>query len=143
MSKSNYLENEVLNLFLKGGAHTQLTGGVFLGIISDANPTDSSVTEISAGSYTATSEADSSSRPPITFGTISTSNNVTSASGPTSDIEFENTSGSAFTVRGFAVYDAATSGDLLYYGELAADKEIADGDSIRFEAPSSITITEA
>jgi hypothetical protein len=139
MSKSNYLENEVLNLFLKGSAHTQLTGGVFLGIISDASPTDSSVTEISAGSYTATSEADSSSRPPITFGTVSNG----SVSGPTTDIEFENTSGVEFTVRGFAVYDAATSGDLLYYGELATDKPIADGDSIRFEAPSSITITEA
>jgi|DEB0MinimDraft_6_1074348.scaffolds.fasta_scaffold02889_2 hypothetical protein len=137
MSKSNYLENAVLDFWLNanaGGFSAPAT--IYLGLIETADPDDSTINEIASTSYTATG-ASANQRPPITFATTSGS----SFAGPNSDIEFENTLGSAFTVKGFGIWDAATGGNLLYWGDIS-DKTIEDGDSIRFEASSSITISE-
>lgn len=137
MSKSTYLENAVLDFWLNGNA-----GGfsapttIYLGLIDTADPTDEAINEIPSTDYTATG-ANANERPPITFAT--TSGN--SFEGPDSDIEFENTSGVAFVVKGFGIWNAATGGQLLYHGNIS-DKTIEDGDSIRFEASSSITISE-
>jgi len=138
MSKSNYLENAVLDFWLKANSGTYSSPStVYLGIFS-SDPTDAgSGTEIASTGYTATG-AGSNQRPPIAFGSASSG----SIAGPTSDIEYENTSGSSFTVSHFGVFDAATSGNLLYHDSLSSSKTIANGDSIRFESSSAITITE-
>lgn len=137
MSKSNYLENAVLDFWLNANAGTfSAPSAVYLGLIDTADPTDSTINEIAPTNYTATG-ASANQRPPITFATTTGS----SFSGPNADIEFENTSGSSFVVKGFGIWDAATSGNLLYWGDIS-DKTIEDNDSIRFEASSSITISE-
>lgn len=138
MSKSNYLETAVLEHFI-GGSATSSPSNVYLAILSAAS-TDS-VTEIAGSNYSATDangSVSSGSRPEIVFGTASSGQ----IQGPTSDIEYNNSSGTGFTVTGFGVYDAATSGNLLYWGALSSSKTIANGDTIRFEASNSITITE-
>lgn len=140
MSKSNYLESKVLGYWLKNETITQPTE-VFLGILSVATD-DDTLTEIAGSDYSATDgdgAVTSGERPEIVFGAVS-NNQI---QGPTSDIEYDNTSGSQFTVNGFGVYDAATGGNLLYWGALTTSKQIENGDSIRFEASTSITITEA
>lgn len=137
MSKSTYLENAVLDFWLNanaGGFSSPST--IYLGLIDTADPTDEAINEIAPTDYTATGAA-TDSRPAITFAT--TSGN--SFEGPDSDIEFENTSGGNFVVRGFGIWNAATGGQLLYHGNIS-DKTIENGDSIRFEASSSITIEE-
>ena len=137
MSKSTYLENAVLDFWLNanaGGFSAPPT--IYLGLIETADPTDEAINEIVSTKYTATG-AVANQRPPITFAT--TSGN--SFAGPNADIEFENTSGSAFIVKGFGIWNAATGGQLLYHGNIS-DKTIENGDSIRFEASSSITIEE-
>ena len=137
MSKSTYLENAVLNFWLAGNAGGfSAPSTVYVGLIETSDPDDETINEIASTQYTATG-AGTNARPPITF--AGTSGN--SFTGPNADIEFENTKGSAFTVKGFGIWDAATSGNLLYWGDIA-DKTIEDGDSIRFEANNSITITE-
>jgi len=143
MSKSNYLETAVLYFWLKGnsGSTYSAPANVYLGILSTATD-DDTLTEIAGSSYSATDgdgAVTSGNRPKIVFGSVS-DNQI---QGPTSDIEYDNTSGSQFTVNGFGIYDAATGGNLLYWGTLSSSKQIENGDSIRFEASTSITITEA
>ena len=138
-SKSDYLENAVLNHFLKGTSTTSPTN-VYLGILSAVSTGADTQTEIAQSNYTATDgdgAVTGGNRPKIVFGTVSSG----SVDGPTSNIEFENSSGSSFTVVGFGIWDAATNGNLLYYGTISS-KTIENGDTIRFEATDAISITE-
>lgn len=146
-SKSNYLENAVLTYWLRGNDadgnavpdYTAPTS-VYLGIHSTTT-SDGTLVEIAASNYSATDgdgAVTAGNRPKIVFANPSAGQ----IQGPQADIEFDNTSGSSFTVDGFGIYDSASSGNLLYWGELSTDKTIADGDSIRFEASTSITISE-
>lgn len=138
-SKSDYLENAVLNHFLKGTS-TSAPTNVYLGILSAVSTGADTQTEIAQSNYTATDgdgAVTAGNRPKIAFGTVSSG----SVDGPTSNIEFENSSGSSFTVVGFGIWDAATSGNLLYYGTISS-KTIENGDTIRFESTDAISITE-
>ena len=146
MSKSNYLQSKVLGYWLKNETISTQPTQVFLGIMYNASAlSDSNVgtSEISAANYSATDgggAVTAGNRPEIVFGSITGTNQI---QGPTSDIEYDNTSGSQMVVSGFGVFTAATGGELLYYGDLTSSKTIEAGDSIRFEASTSITITEA
>ena len=46
------------------------------------------------------------------------------------------------TITSFGIFDAASSGNLLYYGNLTASKTINSGDQLTF-AISGITVTES
>lgn len=145
MSKSNYLQSKVLGYWLKNETISTQPTQVFLGIMYNASSlSDANVgtSEISAANYSATDgggAVTAGNRPEIVFGSITGTNQI---QGPTSDIEYDNTSGSQMVVSGFGVFTAATGGELLYYGDLTSSKTIEAGDSIRFEASTSITITE-
>ncbi len=54
----------------------------------------------------------------------------------------QSSAGSAATASHFAVFDAATSGNLLFYGALSASKSIAIGDEVKFNA-LQLTLTVA
>jgi len=127
MSKSNYLEDKVLDHVLATTAYTA-PAGVYLALFTSDPAEDASGTEVSGNGY---------ARESVSFNAASGG----SATGPTTDTEFTASGGSFGTVSHFAVFDAASSGNMLYYGALSASKTVADGDSIRFVA-DSITITE-
>ena len=130
MSKSNYLENKALDHSLGTTSFTAPTA-TFLGLFTTDPAEDGSGTEISGNGY---------AREDINFGAASSG----SASGPTSGdgaIEFTASGGDWRTVSHFAIFDALTSGNMLYYGALTNSKAVSDGDSVRF-AVDSITITE-
>ena len=126
-AKSNYLELKVLDHFL-GTASTTAPSAVYLSLHT-ANPDeDGSGTEVSGNGY---------SRQAVTFAAAS------SGSSSSNSVEEFTASGGAFgTVTHFGIWDASSSGNLLYYGALTASKTIADGDTLRF-ASGAITITEA
>jgi len=126
-AKSNYLELKVLDHFL-GTASTSSPSNVYLALHT-ANPTDAgSGAEVSGNGY---------SRQVITFASAS------SGSAASNSVEEFTASGGAFgTVTHFGIWDASSSGNLLYYGALSASKTIADGDTLRF-ASGAITISEA
>jgi hypothetical protein len=52
----------------------------------------------------------------------------------TNAITMQSSAGSAATASHFAVFDAATSGNLLFHGALSASKSIAVGDEVKFNA---------
>jgi hypothetical protein len=60
----------------------------------------------------------------------------------TNAITMQASAGSSATASHFAVFDAATSGNLLFYGALSASKTIAIGDEVKFNA-LQLTLTVA
>ena len=126
MAKSNYLENKVIDHFL-GTSSTSAPSNVYMGLFT-SNPTDAnSGTEVSGNGY---------SRQVITFNAAS-SGSATNSSAET----FTASGGNWGTITHFGIFDASTSGNLLYHGALTDDKVIEDGDSL-VVAATAITITE-
>ena len=128
MSKSDYLEDKVLDHALGTTAYTQPTAQHLALHTADPGEAGNGAELVGTG-Y---------SRSAIDFNAASGG----TATGPTSVIEFTNSGGSAWTeVTHFGIWDASTSGNLLYYGQLTTPKTVAAGDTLRFTA-ASISISE-
>jgi hypothetical protein len=125
---SNYLENALINATLRNTTFTS-PAIVYAGLFT-SDPTDAgSGTEVSGGSY---------ARKAITF--AAPSNGVTTNSAAA--CEFDQATGSWGTITHFGIFDALTTGNLLYHGALTASKTIASGDVFKFPT-SSVTVTLA
>lgn len=124
---SNYLENALINATLRNTSYSS-PATVYAALFT-SDPTDAGTgTEVSGGSYT---------RKAITFG--SPSNGASTNSGA---VEFDQATGNWGTITHFGIYDASTSGNLLYHGQLTSSKVIETGDVFKF-ATSSVTVTLA
>jgi hypothetical protein len=100
---SNYLENALLNATLTNTTYTS-PASVYLGLFT-SNPTDSNTgTEISAPSYV---------RQVVSFGAASSG-----SSSNVSAISYDQATTDWGTIGWVGLYDAATGGNLLYYGAL-------------------------
>lgn len=128
MAKSNYLENKVIDHFL-GTSSTSAPSNVYLALFT-SNPTDAgSGTELTIGSNGYT-------RKVIAFNAASSGSATNSGT-----VTFTSSGGNWGTITHFGIFDASTSGNLLYHGVLADDKLIENGDSL-VVAATAITITE-
>jgi hypothetical protein len=130
-SKSDYLENKLLDHVLGNTAYTAPTT-VYIALYTVA-PTDSGGgTEVSGGSY---------ARVAITNNTT----NFPAASGGSksngTDITFPTATADWGTVVAFGIFDLSTGGNLLYWATLTTSKSILNGDTAKFTA-GNITITE-
>jgi hypothetical protein len=124
---SNYLENALINATLRNTSYTS-PAAVYVALFT-SDPTDAgSGTEVSGGSY---------ARQAATFGSPSNG-----ASTTTADIQFPQATGNWGTVAYFGIYDASSSGNLLYHGALTASKTIETGDVFKI-ASGSLTVTLA
>lgn len=130
-SKSNDLENKILNHILGGSDYTR-PGTVYIALFTAA-PTDStSGTEVSGGSYARVSVTNNATNWPAASGG-SKSNGTT--------ITFATATANWGTVVAFAIMDASSGGNIMYWGDLTTSKAIDNGDTASFAA-SAITITE-
>jgi hypothetical protein len=124
---SNYLEDALINATLRNTAYTSPTT-VYVGLFT-TDPTDAgSGTEVSGGSYARTS---------ATFAAPSNGSSSTNA-----DVQFPQATGNWGTVTHFGLFDALTSGNLLYHGALTASKTIETGDVFKI-ASGNLTVTLA
>jgi hypothetical protein len=124
---SNYLENALINATLRNTTFTSPTT-VYVGLFL-TDPTDAgSGTEVSGGSY---------ARKAMTFGAPRNGESVNSGA-----VEFDQATGDWGTIPFFAIFDASTSGNMLYHGALTASKTIENGDVFKF-ATSSVSVTLA
>jgi hypothetical protein len=125
-SFSDYLENKVLD-HVFGGVAYSAPSTLYLGLYTVA-PTDSGGgTEVSGGSYV---------REVCAF---TVSGNLATN---TAAIEWPVATGTWGTVVAVGVFDAATSGNLLAYGNLTSAKTIASGDVFRIPTNDlDITLT--
>ena len=136
MAFSNYLEEKILKHIFGLGTFTK-PSSVYVGLatatISDTT-TGSTVTEPSTGAYARVTVANNATNFPAATGTTATKKNGVV-------ITFPEATASWGTVTHFFIADAATTGNVLIYGQLSASKVIDAGDIPRFNAESlSITL---
>jgi len=121
-SFADFWEDEILDHLFGKGAYTPPT--IYVGL-STADPGDdgTGLSEPSGNGYarkvTAASDWDAASG-----GALDNANTI----------EFAEATGNWGTVTHFALFDAATSGNLLAHGSLTQSKTIDDGDTARFAA---------
>jgi len=124
---SNYLENALINGTLRATSYTAPTT-VYVGLFT-SDPTDAgSGTEVSGNAY---------ARKSATFAAPSNGASSTSA-----DIQFDQATGNWGTIGWFGIFDALTTGNLLYHGALTASKTIETGDVFKI-ASGNLTVTLA
>ena len=124
---SNYLENALINATLRNTSYTS-PATVYISLHT-ADPTDAgSGTEVSGGSYI---------RQSATFGAPSNGVSTTTA-----DITFPQATANWGTIGWIGIWDAQTTGNLLYHTALDASKAIDNGDIFKI-ASGSLTVTLA
>ena len=121
-SFADYWENEILDHIFGKGSYTPPT--IYVGL-STADPTDdgSGLAEPTGNAYARVS-------------TLAADWNVASGSAldNANDITFPEATGSWGTITHFALFDAATGGNMLAHGALSASKAIGSGDTAKFAA---------
>jgi hypothetical protein len=124
---SNYLENALINGTLRATTYTA-PASVFVSLHT-ADPTDAGTgTEVSGGSYI---------RQAATFGAPSNGVSTTTA-----DINYPQATAGYGTVGWIGIWDAQTSGNMLYHTPLSTSKTIDTGDIFKIAA-GSLTVTLA
>ena len=121
-SFADYWENEILDHLFGKGSYTPPT--IYVGL-STADPTDDSsgLAEPSGNSYArvATAGADWNV---ASDGAIANAN----------DITFPEATGSWGTITHYAIFEAASTGNMLAHGALNVSKSISSGDTAKFAA---------
>lgn len=125
---SNYIENAVLNHFLRGGSAVSQPAGVYAGGFTDAAGivADQPTTEVSGGAYA----RKAMNFPAATTGTVSNS----------ADVIFDVATANWGTINYFGIWDAPTGGNLLFWGALTASKAVSTGDTFKYSA-GQVTVT--
>jgi len=124
---SNYLENALINVTLRATAYTAPTT-VYVALFT-TDPTDAGTgTEVTGGSYARTS---------VTFGAPSNGVSTNSA-----DVTFPTCTAGWGIVTHLGLYDASTSGNLLYHTPLDASKTVDTGDVFKI-ITSNLSVTLA
>ncbi len=127
MSKfSDYLEQHILNATLKGGDFPDISQAYLAVFIGD--PTD-------AASGGAEGAWTNYARQAMSFGTISGG-----AVNSSTQIQFPALVGSNVTISHIGIFDAASSGNMLYHTNLATSKTLTADDVLSF-AVSGVTVT--
>lgn len=133
-SKTNYLENKILDGVL-GGPAFSLPSSVWVCLstaVYSETATGSSMSEVSGGSYARVEVTNNDTNFPA------------AASGSKSNgtaVQFPTATGSWGTVRSFYIVDASSGGNCLYGGDLTTQRSVISGDTVSFAA-GSIVVTE-
>ena len=120
MPKGNYLRQKLIDHSLRNTAYTS-PAAVYVALYT-SDPTNADVgTEVSGGAY---------ARVAVTF-TAPTTSGATENSGT---ITFPTATANWGTVTHFAIRDAASGGNLLYYNALTNPRSVLNGDTPKFTA---------
>ena len=114
---SDYLETAVLNHLFGGSALSQPT--VHIALFTSAPSDSGGGTELSGSGYARIS-------PAFTVASDNASN--------TAAADFAAATGSWGTITHVGLFDASTSGNLLFHGALSTSRAIGSGDVFRFNA---------
>lgn len=117
---SDYAENLILNWLMKNTGSAP--SATYLALFTAAPSDSGGGTEVSGNGY---------ARQAVTWDTASGTGGTTSN---TTAETFTASGGSFGTVTHIGIFDAATSGNLLWHGAMTASKTVADGDSLQFAA---------
>jgi hypothetical protein len=137
---SDYLENKLIDQIFRAQAFS-FPGTLHVGLLTAAPSDSGGGTEVSGGSYARVAVTASLAN---FAGTQSAGSTTASSgtSGTTSNngaINFPTPSAGWGTVTHFGIYDAASAGNLLFWGALTTSKTINTNDVVSFAA-AALTI---
>jgi len=132
---SNYLENKIVG-WLNGDALATITGSLYVALYSSPGVVQDNAATNLIGLTTPRVEVSSWTVTTATGSSDGSDASITNAA----EIVMTSNSNVAATASHFAVYDAASSGNLLFHGALSSSVSIALGDTVKFAA-NSITLT--
>ncbi len=130
-SKSDYLENKVLNLVLGAQAYSA-PATVYIALFTSAPSDTGGGTECTGGTYSRYTCTNNTTNWPVTANGQK-SNGV--------DFVFATATASWGLVTAFGIFDAPSGGNLLYWGTLTSNKQVDIGDTPIFRA-GTLIITE-
>lgn len=130
-SKSNYLENKVLDHVLGGGDYTR-PSTVYVALYTSAPNDAGGGAEVSGGSYARVAVTNDTTNWPAASG---------GAKSNGTDIVFPTATANWGTVVAFGILDASSGGNLLYWADLTTSKVVSNGDTAKFLA-GDLDITE-
>lgn len=132
--KSDYLEAALLNHLFGGVAYT-VPGTYYFALFTSAPNDTGGGTEVntSGTNYSRKSVTNNTTNFPTITAPASKTNGAS--------IDFTTASAAWGTVVAFGIYDAATSGNLLFWGDLTTARSVLTGDTPRFAA-GALVITE-
>jgi hypothetical protein len=132
---TNYLENKLIDQIFRGVTYT-FPGTLYVGLLTSAPSDASSGTEVSGNNYGRVGVTANTSNWAATDAAGSTANPSGGTSGTTSNngvLSFNTPSGNWGTITHFGIYDASTSGNLLFWGVLSAQKAVFSGDAVSIQ----------
>ena len=132
---SDYLENKIIDQIFRAQAFT-FPSPLHVGLLTAAPSDTGGGTEVSGNNYSRVSVTNSLVNWAGTQSAGSTTAS-TGTSGTTSNngaINFPTPSGTWGLVTHFGIYDAASAGNLLFYGALTTSKTINTNDVVSFAA---------
>jgi len=130
---SDYLENEVIKHIFRTGSFTKPTT-LYVGLLTAAPSDAGGGTEVSGNAYARVACNPDDANWAATSGTNGTTSNVSAINFPTP------TPSGWGTVTHFAIYDASTAGNMLFWSPLTASKTINASDTVSFAA-GALTVT--
>lgn len=140
---SDYLENKLVDHLFRAQTFSA-PANLYVGLLTAAPSDAGGGTEVSGNNYSRVTVANSLAN---WAGTQSAGSTTASSGtgGQTSNngsITFPTPSGNWGTVSHFGIYDAASGGNLLFWGSLTIAKTINQNDTVSFAA-GSLTVTFA
>lgn len=140
---SDYLENKLVDHILRNTAYTVPTG-VYVALYT-ATPSDAGGgTEVTGGSYARVQVGPSTSAWNATQGgTAGASSGTGGQTANAADVVFPAPTANWGSVTHFGLFDALTSGNLLFWGALTAAKTINNGDAAPKFLAGALTVTLA
>ncbi len=141
--KGDWLENKFLDFLLRAQTFTAPTS-VWVALLTAAPSDSGGGTEVSGGSYARVQVTSALANWAGTQSAGSTAAS-TGTGGQTSNnaaITFPAPTANWGSVTHFGLYDAATTGNLLYWAALTTAKTVNNGDASPSFAAGSLTITE-
>ncbi|CAB4122357.1 hypothetical protein UFOVP36_37 [uncultured Caudovirales phage] len=134
---SDYLENKIIDWLFRGQTYTP-PAGIYIGLLTSAPSDTGGGTEVTGNAYARVNLAPSLANWAGTQAAASTvaSTGTTGTTSNNAAITFPTPTASWGTVTHFAVYDAASAGNLLFWGALTISKTINQSDAVSFAAAS-------
>jgi hypothetical protein len=116
---SDHAEKLLLDWLMTTGSATRPTAW-YVGLFTAAPSDSGGGTEVSGSGY---------AREAVTFAAASTPGGTTSNTG---DVSFTAAGGNWGTITHIGIFDASSSGNLLWHGSMTASKIVNDGDTLQF-----------
>lgn len=130
-SKSDYLENKILDHILGGPDYTR-PATVHIALFTSAPNDAGGGTEVSGGDYARVAVTNNDTNWPAAS---------SGAKSNGTDVTFPTATASWGTVVAFGIFDDPSAGNLLFWSTLTVNKAVSSGDTVKF-ATGDIDILE-